>query len=63
MGASVGVLIVVAISALQTWTPVLDPAVALWTPILGASTGMLAGTYPSWRAAQLTPVDALRSGT
>jgi macrolide transport system ATP-binding/permease protein len=63
MGASLGTLVIVAVSASKTWTPVLDPWVPLGAPLLGAVIGLLSGTYPSLRAASLEPVDALRSGT
>lgn len=62
-GASLGTLVIVAVSAAKTWTPVLDPWVPLGAPLLGAVIGLLSGTYPSLRAAALEPVDALRAGT
>ena len=63
LGASLGTLIVVVVSAVQVWTPVLDPLVVLAAPLIGATIGLLAGTYPAIRAARMEPVEALRSGT
>jgi macrolide transport system ATP-binding/permease protein len=63
LGASVGMLIVVGVAAYQTWTPVIDPLVPILAPLVGGLTGLLAGFYPSLRAAGLEPVDALRAGT
>lgn len=63
VGASIGVLVIVAVSAVRVWTPVLDAWVPLGAPVLGGLVGLLAGVYPSLRAASLEPVDALRAGT
>jgi macrolide transport system ATP-binding/permease protein len=63
MGASLGTLVVVAVSASNTWTPVLDPWMPLAAPLAGALIGLLSGTYPSLRAAAMEPVEALRTGT
>jgi len=61
IGASVGVLIVVAVSAYQVWTPVLDPVVPFLAPLVGGGVGLLSGTYPAVHAARLEPVEAFRN--
>jgi macrolide transport system ATP-binding/permease protein len=63
VGTALGVLVVVAVSAGRTWTPVLDPWVPLVAPLIGGLIGLLSGTYPALRAAALEPVEALRAGT
>jgi macrolide transport system ATP-binding/permease protein len=61
LGASLGVLIVVAVSAYQVWTPVLDPAVPFLAPLIGGAIGLVSGTYPALCAARLEPVEAIRN--
>lgn len=63
VGASLGILVVVVVSALRSWTPVLDPLVPLAAPFLGGAIGLVSGAYPARRAARMEPVDALRAGT
>ncbi len=63
MGATLGILVVVILSASRDWTPVLSPWIPIGAPFLGAITGLVAGVYPSMRAASLEPVEALRAGT
>lgn len=60
IGASIGVLAVVAVSLAQQWTPVLDPLVAVGGAMLGALVGLGAGGVPALRASRIEPVAALR---
>lgn len=61
LGAALGTIVVVAVAASRTWTPVLEAWVPIGAPLLGGFVGLLSGIYPSVRAAAMEPVDALRS--
>jgi hypothetical protein len=61
LGGSLGVLVTVAVSYIQTWTPVMAPWLPLAAAALGALIGLAAGAYPSWRAATIEPITALRA--
>lgn len=60
IGASLGVVTIVAVSAAEQWTPLLDVRLAVAAPVVGAVVGLLAGLHPALRAARMEPVDALR---
>jgi macrolide transport system ATP-binding/permease protein len=61
LGASLGILVVVLVSAQQVWTPVLDPSAPFLAPLIGGAIGFLSGIYPAMRAALLEPVEAFRN--
>ena len=61
VGASLGIVTVVVVSASRQWTPLLDPWLPFAAPPAGALVGLLAGLHPAIRAARMEPVDALRS--
>ena len=62
IGSTIGVLATVGVSLARDWTPLLDIRLALVAPLLGGAIGLMAGTYPAWRASAVEPIAALRSG-
>ena len=65
LGGIVGVLLGVAVAAVAAFQQQLPPAF-LWGPMGGAVllatvVGLVFGLQPAWRAAQVDPIQALRS--
>ena len=60
VGTCIGVGTVVTFAALKDWTAILNPAYTLPAPLIGSVVGLLAGVYPSLRAARTSPLAALR---
>jgi putative ABC transport system permease protein len=60
LGTAAGVLLTVIVSAVRDWTPLLDTRLAVGAPLLGAVIGLVAGTYPAWKASAIEPIKALR---
>jgi putative ABC transport system permease protein len=60
LGATLGVLAVVATALAQNWTAIVNPAHVLPAPLAGAAVGLAAGLYPALRAARIEPARAMR---
>ncbi|WP_343968056.1 ABC transporter permease [Kribbella koreensis] len=60
LGTAVGVLLTVGVSFARDWTPILDNKLTFGAPFLGAVIGLIAGTYPAWKASAIQPITALR---
>ncbi|HET6739205.1 MAG TPA: ABC transporter permease [Kribbella sp.] len=60
LGTAVGVILTVCVSWIRDWTPILDNRLAFGSPLLGAFIGLVAGTYPAWKASAIQPITALR---
>ncbi len=63
LGTCVGAWLTVIIANVQGWPATFDRWVVLVGPVVGACTGLLAGAYPSYRAAAIEPIEALRAGS
>ncbi|WP_422935792.1 ABC transporter permease [Sinomonas sp. P47F7] len=59
LGTAIGLVVTVAVSLVNRWVPVLDPAIPALAIVAGAGAGVIAGTYPALRATRITPAQAL----
>ncbi|WP_030201806.1 ABC transporter permease [Streptomyces sp. NRRL S-87] len=60
VGTSVGVVTVVLVAVVRSWTPVVPGYVVGFAPLVGLGVGLLAGVHPAVRAARVAPAEALR---
>jgi putative ABC transport system permease protein len=56
-----GALAVTVYAAIRNWGTSVAPAVLVGAVGVALGVGALGGLYPAWRAARLSPAEALRS--
>ncbi len=60
LGATAGILITIAVSASNNWTPLIDPEAVLAAPVGATLVALIAGLSPAVRATRIHPAEALR---
>jgi putative ABC transport system permease protein len=60
LGVAFGIAGAKAVQAVNNWTVVIAPTTVLMAFSFSALVGAFFGFYPAWKAAQMSPIDALR---
>jgi putative ABC transport system permease protein len=60
VGTTLGIVTVLIVSIVQSWTALLNPWLTVTAPFIGTAIGILAGIYPARRAAHVEPIEALK---
>lgn len=60
VGTCLSIVAVIVLSLVRDWTPVIDPTLTVAAPFAGCVVGLVAGSYPAYRASRIDPVDAFR---
>jgi putative ABC transport system permease protein len=60
-GAVLGALAVTIYAAIRNWGTSVPPTVLAGAVGVALAVGAVGGLYPAWRAARLSPAEALRS--
>ena len=61
LGATIGLIAVIAVALARQWTPTIQPALLLAAPAIGIATGTLAGLIPALKASRTPPAETLRT--
>lgn len=62
LGVALGIGIAWAYAAWSQWVPVIPPVAVVGGILSALAIGAVAGLYPAWRAARVSPTEALRGG-
>lgn len=59
-GTCLSIASIIGLAWARDWTPVIDPTLTVIAPLAGCLVGLVAGSYPAYRASRIDPVEAFR---